>query len=50
MVWKENYIGKNDTRLLSEDTVFKTNKISEIYGKLTKYEKDTKNINKIKSG
>ena len=33
--------GKSDRHLFSDDTLLKTNNISEIYEKLTKYEKAT---------
>ena len=32
---------KSDRNLVTDDTMLKTNNISEIYGKLTKYEKAT---------
>ena len=48
------YDKKNDRHLFSDDTIIKTNKLSEIYEKLTNYEKVTKkykikiNWNKVK--
>ena len=39
-----NIINKKGDMHLSDDAIIKTTKLSEIYGKLTKYENVTKNI------